>query len=308
MFKEKFTLPDLLGVTAEAEEQRNELAIAAGKITAVTTPEQNESAVGASRDIQTYLRKVKERGLDFRRPINDFTDLVKKTEDDHLAPLLPEKDRLDSLALGFAQAERRRVEAEEQRQREEYARQEAAKQVELKRIAEEQAWREREAKRLQDEMDSKAQAAADVAAALAAAATNKKMREAAEDARQVALRKQAAAEVERQRITAALAIKAAADAAAMAATEQGIQDLLRQPAPQAVKAAGSTVKTVMCYEVLDAAMVFRSRPELCKIEVKSQAVSSTCKAKVGSTSVAKDTTSVLGLALWYEEDLSVRRR
>lgn len=117
-FKESLKLPTLLGVTSEAEEQRNEIALALTKVAKVTNANEQTTAVDVARDCQTYVKLVKDRGLEFRRPINDFVSLVKKTEDDHLAPLLVEQDRIKKLCAIFQEKEARRVAQEEMEQRE----------------------------------------------------------------------------------------------------------------------------------------------------------------------------------------------
>ena len=253
IFKQQFKLPELLGITGEAEELRNQLALAAVAVKAVTNPKEQDTAMAAAQDIQGYVKDVQRAGLEFRRPITAFTSLIKKTEDDHLAPLLVEKDRVERVVLGFQQQERRRVEAEEEAQRKAYQIAEAAR-IELERKARE---------------------------AEAAAAASGKRRDAKEAER---LAEQAAA------------------------AEAAIQTQLRTPPPEVSRATGATIKQVLRHEVIDAATVFKHRPELCKVEVKASAVNAVCIAKVGATELNKDETSVPGLCLWWADDLSTRRR
>lgn len=134
LFKQALRLPELLGVTEEAEEARNKLALAAVAVRSVTTAEELETASAAAVDIQTYVKQVQAAGLDFRRPITAFTAQVKKTEDDHLAPLLAEKERVGRLVADFQQKEARRV-AEEERKRQEAIQKAEAERVELERRA-----------------------------------------------------------------------------------------------------------------------------------------------------------------------------
>lgn len=307
-FKETFKLPALLGVTSDAEENRNKLATAATAVKTVATAADNEVAIGVSRDIQTYIKRVQEAGLEFRRPVNDFLKLVKTTEDDHLAPLLAEKARVDNEALGFAQRERQRVADEERKRREAYEAAEKARLAELKRLDDERIAREAEAKRRQDEIDRKARQAAEAAAELIASARNKKQREEAQAAQAIALQKEAAADAERLKSEAALSAKREEAAAQAMASEQRMQDMLRQPAPVAFKSVGSTVKQVLRFDVTDAAAVYRARPELCTIEVKASAVKAVCFAAKGATELNPDVTTVPGLKLFWADDLSTRRR
>jgi predicted nucleic acid-binding Zn-ribbon protein len=166
-FKEQLKLPTLLGVIPEAEEQRNNISLDLVAVTKVTNATEQTVAVNAARDCQTYIKSVKDRGLEFRRPINDFLALVKKTEDDHLAPLITEQERIKKLCADFQEKEARRVAKEEEEQRQ----------------AREKAERERQA------LEEKARQAAIKAAATGRAADEKKaaaVQAAAEAAEQVA--------------------------------------------------------------------------------------------------------------------------
>lgn len=166
-FKESLKLPTLLGVTAEAEEQRNEIALALAKVTKVTNANEQTQAVTAARDCQTYIKSVKDRGLEFRRPINDFVALVKKTEDDHLAPLLVEQDRIKKLCADFQEKEARRVAKEEMEQaearakveRERQALEEKARQAAIKAAATGKANDEKKAAAIQAAAEAAEQAA-----------------------------------------------------------------------------------------------------------------------------------------------------
>lgn len=301
-------LPQLLGVTAVEESRRNALAQSALKVVAVATPGQNELAVGISRDIQSYIKRIEEAGMAYRRPMVKYLALVKRTEDDHLAPLLAEKDRLDGLALGFAQAEKRRVAEEEERRAAEHRRLEAERQAEERRLAREREAREAEARRIQDAADRKARLAAEEAARLAAAARNKKQREEAELARLEAERKQAEADAKARKLQEERDARAADDAARVGAMQQQADDLLRQPLPEAARAEGQSVREVLRFEVVDIKAVYAARPELCKIEIKPSAVNAVVFPVKGANAANKDETTVPGLRLWMEQDLSTRRR
>ena len=119
LFTQKFALPELLGVDSRAEESRNTLAMALVAVKAISTPAEQESAVAAARDAQTYVKDVEAVGLAFRRPANAFVALCKSTEDDHVAPLKAEIKRINALVNQFQDAEDKRVaEAERKRQEE----------------------------------------------------------------------------------------------------------------------------------------------------------------------------------------------
>lgn len=130
-FRETFELPEILGVTPEAEAQRNELAMAALAVETVSNAEEQAQAARAAVDIQTYIRRVEQMGLDFRRPLNDAAALVKRTQDEHLAPLLEEKERLRHLVSSFDEQEKARVVEEERLRRAEFERLAAARQSAL---------------------------------------------------------------------------------------------------------------------------------------------------------------------------------
>ena len=132
LFKQTITLPELLGITGEAEEQRDKLATAAIAVKTVTNTDEQLAAVVACRDIHTLIKQTKEAGLDFRRPINDFVSQVKAAEDEYLNPLIAEQSRVEKLQTSFAIAEQRRVEVEER------AKREALAKAEAERIAAEQ--------------------------------------------------------------------------------------------------------------------------------------------------------------------------
>lgn len=162
-FQQKFTLPTLLGVTKAAEHQCQELVLALKTIAKVTTAQEQEVAVERARDCQTYIKQVKEAGLAFRRPINDFVALVKQTEDKHLIALVAEQDRIKRLCADFQEKENRRVAAEEQAQRAAYQKAEAER-LELERKANEAAIKAAESGKAKDfkqadKLEAQAQAA-----------------------------------------------------------------------------------------------------------------------------------------------------
>ena len=69
------------------------------------------------------------------------------------------------------------------------------------------------------------------------------------------------------------------------------------PIAPKVKAAGSSTRTKLCFEVLDADTVYKARPDLCALEVKKSAVLSTCTIK----------SVVPGLRFYEEVTTSIRR-
>lgn len=140
LFKQALRLPVLQGITEEAEERRNELALAAVAVKTVTNAEEQDAAAKAAVDIQTYVKAVQAAGLDYRRPISAFTAQIKAAEDDHLKPLLAEKDRIGRLVADFQEKEARRVAREEEERRQAFEAAEA-KRLEAERLAQEAAER-----------------------------------------------------------------------------------------------------------------------------------------------------------------------
>lgn len=116
LFKTALSLPQI-GITEAAEEARNELALRAIAVTAVTTPEQQQEAAAIARDIRTLVKSVEDAGTDYRKPLRQALSLIKAAEDQHLAPLDVEQRRLERLLVDFQAADARRViEAEKARQ------------------------------------------------------------------------------------------------------------------------------------------------------------------------------------------------
>ncbi len=135
-FKQPFAVScDIIGITEEAETERNELALAAQAITSITTSQEQNRAVTVLRDVQTYINRVKATGLEYRRPANRMLEQICELEKDHLAPLIEAKENGSRLVTDFQQAEARRVAEEERKRSAEIAR------LEAERMAEEEAAR-----------------------------------------------------------------------------------------------------------------------------------------------------------------------
>lgn len=149
LFKQSIKLPEVLGVNEVALQRQGTLLKPMLAVKKVTNAKEQELAVAAARDVQTYVKSVKDAGLTFRRPINDFVSLIKKTEDEHLAPLLQEQDRIKKLCADFQEKENRRIAAEEAAQREAYAKAEQER-LELERKANEAALKAAESGKAKD--------------------------------------------------------------------------------------------------------------------------------------------------------------
>lgn len=125
LIKETINLPERYSVTGDAEEARNQLALRSAKLTAVATAADNESAGAVVREIRAYVKAVEAVRTSITKPLFDAQKLVKSLADDHCAPLLAEQQRIERLAVAFAQAEARRVAREEEERQAAYRKAEA---------------------------------------------------------------------------------------------------------------------------------------------------------------------------------------
>jgi DNA polymerase III alpha subunit (gram-positive type) len=132
-------LPNYYSVTEEAESVRNEIALSASKVTSVTTAAQNEQAANAVRIIRLHVKEVEDMRQKLTRPLLEGQRLLKALSDDHCAPLLEQKSRLERLAVGFSQAEARRVQEEERIRQAEFRKAEEARLKAEKEAAEKAA-------------------------------------------------------------------------------------------------------------------------------------------------------------------------
>lgn len=112
LLKQTIALPELLGVTEDAEQHREDLIVAGQAITSITNAIDNNTAREATVAMRAWVKDVKAMGLAIRRPIDAVTAQVKRLEDDHLAPITSEINRLERLATAFLEAEQARVAAE----------------------------------------------------------------------------------------------------------------------------------------------------------------------------------------------------
>lgn len=243
IFKQKLNLPTLLGVTPEAEQKRDELVLRAQSVVSVTNAEEQAVASQNVVALQAHIKATKEAGLDFRRPINDFVSLVKKTEDDYTQKMTGEKERIGRLLVDFSEKEERRIAAEEKKRQEEY---EAA---EAKRIADEKAAKD--------------------AADKAEASGKKKDESKAEKLAEKAL-----------------------------ASEEIVQAIAATPIAVASKASGVAMKKTLCYEVTDIHALYKSRPDLVRLEPNARGIQATCDPDMPNKPA--------GLKLWWNKVPVVR--
>lgn len=120
LIKEKITLPVTYSVNAEDEEFRNQLALRATSVHAVTCTDDNERAGEMVREIRSHIKSVELTRQALTKPLLDAQRLLKSLADDHCQPLIEEQQRIERLAVGFAQSEQRRVAREEAERRAAY--------------------------------------------------------------------------------------------------------------------------------------------------------------------------------------------
>lgn len=89
--------------------------------------------------------------------------------------------------------------------------------------------------------------------------------------------------------------------------EQAQQAMVAAVLPTVAKAKGAATKQLLRHKVLDVKKVYQVNPHLCDVTVKSSAVNSTCVATAGATEFNPDTTTVPGLALYWENKTDFRR-
>lgn len=102
----------ILSISSEAEDNRNELALAALKVQSIATADDNEIARNIAVEIRNYLKSVESTRTTLTKPLLDSQRQLKRLSDDHIAPLTVELSRLERLATTFLQAEQARVAAE----------------------------------------------------------------------------------------------------------------------------------------------------------------------------------------------------
>lgn len=161
--KEYIDLPQTVGASEEAELYRNNLALRATAIKAITDAASQTVAAVVAVDIRTYVKETRESGLALRRPINRLIDRIKEVEDDHLTPLVALQEQIESMATNFQEAEERRVDEEQQKREAEFRNLEQERieaEMLAKKIAATMQTEEQLAEALAKESDARAKAEA----------------------------------------------------------------------------------------------------------------------------------------------------
>lgn len=125
LITQSIQLPDRYTVPETTEAHRNDLALRATSITAVASADDNEAAGEIVRDIRKYCKDAEFVRTTISRPLLDAQKQLKALVDDHVAPLVLEQQRIERLAVQFAQAEARRVAREQEEQQAAYRKAEA---------------------------------------------------------------------------------------------------------------------------------------------------------------------------------------
>lgn len=99
--------------------------------------------------------------------------------------------------------------------------------------------------------------------------------------------------------------RAAADAQARLelareASEADFQSLMAEPIQEAARARGQQLKQVLRWEVTDIDALYKSRPDLCRIEPKASAIQASCVPGMPNLP--------FGLRLWWEDKATFTTR
>lgn len=117
LIRQVIELPPQFSVTAESEQERNELALRGREILSVTTSTEQNSAVEAARDLRSYVKGVEIMRKALTDPLLTAQRRLKALADDHCAPLIDEQGRIENLVSRYQEAERKRVAEEEAKRR-----------------------------------------------------------------------------------------------------------------------------------------------------------------------------------------------
>jgi hypothetical protein len=106
----------LLSISAESEEYRNKLVMAAKTVTAITDNQTNLAARNAAVSLRQLLKDTEAERTRLNAPLLRGQRTLKAMSDEYCQPAYDELDRLERLAADYLQAEARRVERERQEQ------------------------------------------------------------------------------------------------------------------------------------------------------------------------------------------------
>lgn len=231
----------ILEVPATAVARKRTLLEASAGIVAIVTPDEMHNAAVALRPINDEIAQVEADRKTVKAPVLELAKLIDETAKRHCAELLAEKHRVSALINSFQR--------EQERQRQEAARQAEAERLRLQREAEErQRAAEAAQRKIREESEAKARAAESESEAKRIAA-QAKIDEA---------RARIAAERERQVIAA----------------KQSVIPLPVAPP----KVAGVSTRKVPKFEVQDLAAAYAAHPELFTVEPKTAEINARVRA------------------------------
>ena len=254
LIKEKISIPERFGITEEAEEERNGLVLSASAFRVITDSQHLDDSVAITRNLATHIKLVSTKRFELTKPLLHAQKLLIALEDDHVAPMVEQKLRIERLQSEFCAAEDRRV-AEAERLRKE----------EIDRL---------EALRRQAELDAQAAirkiAADKLAADREAAAAMAAITNANERANWIVEQAARAKRDEQNAIEARRALAEAEEAAAASTSAMMV------PVPEVTKAKGSSQRRKMKVEILDLHLLYKARPDLVRLEANLAGINSTC--------------------------------
>jgi hypothetical protein len=238
----------IISIAPGAQKLKREALGRAADISEIADALDRDMANDAMLAINNLLKPVEKARESVKKPVLDLGRAIDKVAKDYVSDLKIEYDRLSRLAGAFdaAARERQRIaEAEAQRKAEE------ARHAEIQALRERERLAEAEAARLRSEAEAAA----------------KKNPEHADELRDIAEARadEAAREIEAE--TVALSKAIAEDAKALA--------------PAREVPSGAAVRSVWEYEIVDAAALYRERPECFTLEPVKSAITAALEASGG---------------------------
>lgn len=129
LINEQIVLPALYTIPDSAIAKRDEMVRLSAETQQVNTRAEQAVAVADGRILQGHIKNVEEARMSLSRPLDEAKAKLIEVQNDYLAPLKAERDRLARLVTAFQKKEQDRVAAEE------YARREHIQMLERERDA-----------------------------------------------------------------------------------------------------------------------------------------------------------------------------
>lgn len=155
-------------LTPEVVAQKEAALSASALIGRVSNASENDSAIGAMRDLKGLSNSLERQRKALTEPFIEAQRTLKRLVDSHRDELDRECGRLECLCKDFALAEHRRIKDEQEAQERELARIEMERQAALQRIEEDRLAAERAAAQAKTDAERKEAEAARLAAELKA--------------------------------------------------------------------------------------------------------------------------------------------